>query len=295
MRLTIALVIGLVLVTGVSVAVIVEIFDPKEWPKVAGAALGAVISAGMAFLVFALSRRREMVKASEDLVKLEKAYWLDTWTTLPVVYEELVYWRTRSGQSTGVSATAMYPRALDIIVEHLRSQFFDTNLNSIIRLSMEAQTSLMVFHDNLRIVRERLVQVIPLLVEFEKRLRGDDRVVVDDPWIRARIESGPAPYNVQSDETRSTAKLDFNDPWMRDRLIDIGVLSKELAEVLESALLHGWAAQQTLDREGKWAQEQKFRDDGNLPGPTAAWLGGIMSLLSARERQSPPAVPDDKQ
>jgi hypothetical protein len=79
-----------------------------------------------------------------------------------------------------------------------------------------------------------------------------------------------------------------------DQLYDIGVLSKELAEVIESALLYGWAAQKCLDPEGVWRNEYETPDLDYLPRPNSDWIGAVTALSRMRARDYR-ALPDDVQ
>lgn len=140
-------------------------FDKNEIPKVVGAGFGALVSAAIALLITGLAQKRDSDKSKADQQRLENAFWVDTWTTLPALCEEYTYWKALSGQAA--SATAERPRRHDLVVEHMHSMFFEANLASIYRLPSEVQTSLLVAHDNLRIARERVGQVNALLAKLE--------------------------------------------------------------------------------------------------------------------------------
>jgi len=231
----------------VAYAITVE-FDKNELPKIVGAALGASFSAAVAILLFYLSRARDEERSALETLKFQKAHWQEIWAMMPYVYEELIYWKANSGEEPMPANRELRARSVDVIVEHLHSEFFDATLDSMPRLPMKAQNYMLVFHDNLRVVRERLQQVIPILREFEKN------------------------------------KERLAEPDRRDQLYDIGVLSKELAEVIESALLHGWAAQQSLDTDGRWRSEYEPPDLVYLPRPNSGWIGAVTALSQRRER-----------
>ncbi len=256
MRPTLIFAGTLLLVFFAGVLVIALIFDHDEVPKIAGSAFGAILSGATAFLIFYLSRARDAEKAEADQLKLEKAYWLDTWTMLPDVYDELLYWQECAGQETNPDGLRRQPRSLDLIVEHLHSSFFDANLASVMRLRMEAHTSLVSFHDFLRVGRERVKQLAPLLVELEARMPNT------------------------SDKSLSAS---FEDPWIRDRLINVAELSKGLADILDGALTYGWRGQEKLQANRGW-QEEFVSLDRTQP-PDIDWIADIKAL---QERSSRP-------
>jgi hypothetical protein len=70
----------------------------------------------------------------------------------------------------------------------------------------------------------------------------------------------------------------------RDQLFDIAVLSKELAEVIESALLYGWAAHKEPDSDRAWRREYETPDVAYLPRPSLDWIGAVTALATQRHR-----------
>ena len=91
----------------------------------------------------------------------------------------------------------------------------------------------MMFHDDLRIVCERIKQLTPLVEKYE-----------------VSLASG----------------VDFSKPPHISLLIDMAELSKGLAELLESVLLYGWAAQTDLDgRPSKKPSENMVPGEGFEP------------------------------
>jgi hypothetical protein len=241
--------------------VIASEFNPDEIPKIVGAAFGAFVSGSLAILLFYMTQIRDGTKSELELFRLRRAYWHDTFTTLPVVYEEWLYWKTRSGQQ-GETTAQWRTRSMDLIIEHLRSSFYEANLGSLPRIPIGAQANLMMFHDDLRIVCERIKQLTPLVEKYEGAL---------------------------------AAGVDFSTPLHIASLIDIAELSKGLAELLESVLLYGWAAQTDLDQDGVWRSEYYAGDDGSLPRPTPAWIGGILALAQQYKKPLRRGPQDDTQ
>ena len=133
---------------------------------------------------------------------------------------------------------------------------------------MKAQNYILIFHDNLRVVRERLRQVFPILLAYESN----------------KSKMGP----------RTAEEMLVEPGQLYDQLYDIGVLSKELAEVIESALLYGWAAQKCLDPDGEWRREYETPDLDYLPRPNSDWIGAVTALSRVRARDYR-ALPDDLQ
>jgi hypothetical protein len=198
--------------------------DPHELPKFFGSAFGAAVSSAVVILIFFLTRERDRRKSDVELAKLEKALWLDTWTTLPAVNLEYDYWK-KGAQSPSASPGAGYSiKTRDIVIEHLRSMFFEANLTSLPRIAKAAQTHLILFHDNLRIVRERLLQILSLLSALEA-----DRV--------------------------ASANDDSLAMQLTDREHDIAAMINDLIFTLENALVHGWLGQAVLDVERNWRDE----------------------------------------
>jgi hypothetical protein len=238
-------------------------FDEKELPKIVGAAFGASFSAAVAILLFYLSRARDEERSQSESLKFQKAHWQEVWAMMPSVYQEMVYCKANSGEQPMPPGQSP-ARSVDVIVEHLHSEFFDATIESTPRLSMKAQNYLLIFHDNLRVVRERLRQVFPILLAYESN----------------KSKMGPRTADEMLVE--------------RDQEQDIGVLSKEMAEVIESALLYGWAAQKCLDPDEEWRREYETPDLDYIPRPNSDWIGAVTALSQRRARDYR-ALPDDVQ
>ena len=136
---------------------------------------------------------------------------------LPAVYDEMVYWVSRSGDDDGEPETRHRPEAHELVVEHLRSTFYEANLGIFHRLDLKSQRLILDFHDNLRIVCEQISRVLAMVIERDRR-------------------------STEAQSNDSTGLLDR----------DIDALTDSIAGLLENMVLHGWAAQEHLDADHKW-------------------------------------------
>ncbi len=161
----------------------------------------------------------------------------DTWTTLPEVHSEYVYWQDFLKSESTSLTDANRLRTRDIILEHLRSVFFEANLSALPRVRGSAQTHLLLFHDNLRIVRERLVQISNVVMRVDAE--------------RGRQVLGRSP----------TVQMEGLEQ-------DLAELANNLLNTLENALVHGWLTQEALDVGTLWRSEfahtpeKRLWDDG---------------------------------
>src|SRR5262249_50980172 len=136
----------------------------------------------------------------------------------------------------------------DLIIEHLRSQFYEANLSALPNLDLRSQHLLVMFHDLLRVTRERLGQLAPLVRDAESN-------------------------SAQSDNKQRDAAIQK--------------LTGVLVWTLENVLLHGWAAQEHLDHDGRWKDEFELDPTALSPIARKDWIGGIRSLIETKKRAAP--------
>jgi len=231
-------------------------FNHEELPKLVGAAFGAATGGAVAILLFFLTRAKDQEAKDRETTRLMKGYWQDVWAMLPGVHEEMVYWRARSPGTYGPFAPKLATSSGDLIVEHLKSAFYQANLSSLYRLDLKSQRLLLVFHDNLRIVCEYLGQLIKLVARQEELSR--------------RIG---ASAQAQADNSGNIQELQYLEG-------AIEKLAGDVADLLQSAVLQGWAVQVHLDEHGDWQKEYHAPTEPYLPTYSRAWVGGIQSLVN---------------
>jgi hypothetical protein len=221
--------------------------DEHELPKFFGAAFGAAVSSAVAILLFFLTRHRDRQRSNAELFKLEKAMWLDAWTTLPGVYNEYLFWEAFLKRGSKPIGESDRLKTYNIIVEHLRSAFFEANLGSLPRVAASAQTHLLLFHDNLRIAREELVQISEFVSKLD--IERSRQVLGRVPTIR-----------------------------MTDLEQDLAEAANDLLIVLKNALAHGWLGQEALDIEGLWRGEFAHTREHKL-WHDSKWILGVNKIV----------------